>query len=276
MPSDAYDLRVISLGAGVQSSALYRLAVMGEIGPKPDYAIFADTQQEPPWVYETVEDLRRWGDIPIVVRSRGDLGEHLRAGKNSTGQKFSSVPFWVEGADGKEVGGRRQCTREYKIDVVRDAVKEILGVAKGARVKGRYRVEQWVGISTDEAQRAKPSRYEWIANRFPLLFDKPMSRGQIRLWMEKHGFPLPGKSACVFCPFRSPVEYARLRDSNPELFAAAVRWDEAIRDTGTGRRQYVWRALRPLRELPPLEELEGRDDAQLDLWGNECEGMCGV
>ena len=27
-----YDLRIISLGAGVQSSALYRMAVMGEIG----------------------------------------------------------------------------------------------------------------------------------------------------------------------------------------------------------------------------------------------------
>ena len=45
--NEDYDLRILSLGAGVQSSALYRMAVMGEIGPKPSYAIFADTKNEP-------------------------------------------------------------------------------------------------------------------------------------------------------------------------------------------------------------------------------------
>ena len=37
--SDGFDLRVISLGAGVQSTALYRMAVMEIVGPKPDFAI---------------------------------------------------------------------------------------------------------------------------------------------------------------------------------------------------------------------------------------------
>jgi hypothetical protein len=40
--------------------------------------------------------------------------------------------------------------------------------------------------------------------------------------------------------------------------------------------QYVWKALKPLRELPSLEELEGDKANQLDLFNNECEGMCGV
>ena len=46
-----YDLRTLSLGAGVQSSTLYLLAVTGEL-PLPDVAIFAHTQSEPTWVYE--------------------------------------------------------------------------------------------------------------------------------------------------------------------------------------------------------------------------------
>jgi hypothetical protein len=37
-------LRVISLGAGVQSTTMALMAARGEIAPMPDCAIFADTQ----------------------------------------------------------------------------------------------------------------------------------------------------------------------------------------------------------------------------------------
>jgi len=43
-------LRVLSLGAGVQSTTLALMAAHGEIEP-PDCAIFADTQWEPRAVY---------------------------------------------------------------------------------------------------------------------------------------------------------------------------------------------------------------------------------
>ncbi len=42
-------LRVLSLGAGVQSTTLALMAAHGEIGPMPDCAIFADTGWEPLW-----------------------------------------------------------------------------------------------------------------------------------------------------------------------------------------------------------------------------------
>ena len=40
-------LRVLSLGAGVQSTTLALMAAHGEIDPMPDCAIFADTGWEP-------------------------------------------------------------------------------------------------------------------------------------------------------------------------------------------------------------------------------------
>ena len=92
--------------------------------------------------------------------------------------RFASVPFWVMGEDDREAPGRRQCTREYKIDVVKRDVREVLGLKKGQRAQGKYVVEGWVGISLDEASRAKPSRYPWIVNRWPLLYDIPMRRNQ--------------------------------------------------------------------------------------------------
>lgn len=45
-------LRILSLGAGVQSTTLALMAAHGEIGPMPDCAIFADTGWEPKAVYE--------------------------------------------------------------------------------------------------------------------------------------------------------------------------------------------------------------------------------
>lgn len=279
--SEEFDLRVISLGAGVQSTALYRMAVMGIVGPKPDFAIFADTQIEPYWVYDNLKELQAWGDIPIEIASAGSLGEAVKAGVNSTGQRFASVPFWVKGSDGTHTPGRRQCTREYKIDVVKQRIRELLGLQKRQRAAGRFKVEEWVGISVDEVQRAKPSRYDWITTRWPLLFDKPMRRHEIKTWMTQNGFPIPGKSACTLCPYRKPIEYARWREEEPELFEEACQWDELIRSNGTMKgmkgQQYIWRGLQPLRDLPSVEELEGKDDAQIDMFNDACDsGMCGV
>ena len=48
-------LRVISLGAGVQSTTMALLAAHGEIQPMPDAAIFADTGWEPAAVYRHLE-----------------------------------------------------------------------------------------------------------------------------------------------------------------------------------------------------------------------------
>jgi hypothetical protein len=45
-------MRVVSLGAGVQSTTMALMAAHGELTPMPDAAIFADTGWEPKAVYE--------------------------------------------------------------------------------------------------------------------------------------------------------------------------------------------------------------------------------
>ena len=49
------DLRVVSLGAGVQSTVMLLMAAKHEIVPMPDCAIFADTQFEPTVIYEHIK-----------------------------------------------------------------------------------------------------------------------------------------------------------------------------------------------------------------------------
>ena len=67
----------------------------------------------------------------------------------------------------------------------------MLGVAPGARVPTGMVVEMWLGISTDEAGRMKPSESPWISHRWPLI-DGGMSRRACLAWLERHGYPIPG------------------------------------------------------------------------------------
>ena len=62
---------IISLGAGVQSSTMALMAVHGEITPMPDYAIFADTQDEPASVYKWLDWLESKLTFPLVRVTRG-------------------------------------------------------------------------------------------------------------------------------------------------------------------------------------------------------------
>ena len=259
-----FDLRYISLGAGVQSTAMYLMAVEGELTPMPDFAVFADTQSEPKHVYTHLKWLiYTFGHIiPIHTSTEGNLRDRAVRGG------FTPVPFWVE-RDGRESLGRRQCTRQFKLEACKQEVRRELGLSRGERAAGKYSVECWVGISVDEATRAKPSRDSWIENRFPLLYDVPMRRGDCLDWMEGRGHPLPGRSACTFCPFQGHREWVAMRDRDPDSFEDACQVDEAI-----GPEQFVHRSLRPLREV--IDDPDWDETRQVNMFEEECEGMCGV
>lgn len=265
-------IRCLSLGAGVQSTTLALMAARGEISPMPDCAIFADTQWEPAAVYAHLDRLEAALPFPVYRVTAGSLRSDLESGRNSTGQRFSAVPWWVRGGDGREVGGRRQCTKEYKLVPIARKIRELLGAAKGERVPAGS-AEVWIGISTDEAMRMKPSRERWKANRWPLI-EAGMSRYDCRLWMERHGWTAP-RSACIGCPYRGNAEWRALL---PDEFADAVRVDVMIRGgaRGPGRsEQYAHRSLVPLGEADLRSDTE-KGQGTLGAWGNECEGMCGV
>jgi hypothetical protein len=265
-------LRILSLGAGVQSTTMALMAAHGEI-PMPDYGVFADTKAEPAAVYEHL----RWisgGNVlpfPVVVVSAGDLREGLR-----TPGRFVSVPFFGRKPDGKPMMARRQCTEEFKLKPIRRFVREKLGKRPrpGACV-------MMIGISQDEAIRAKPSRVKYIVNEYPLL-EKGMKRWDCLQWLRRHEYPVPPRSACCECPFRSDAEWRRLQRDDPSGFAEAVKTDAGLRrnDGGAVGRFLSELYLHP--SLQPLGEVDFRnaeERGQGVLWqdfGNECEGMCGL
>lgn len=175
------------------------------------------------------------------------------------------------------IGGgmlKRQCTQDFKILPLQRKVRELLGLKPRQRGPRQPVVEQWIGISADEKLRMKESRLPYIRNRWPLI-ERGMVRQQCIEWCEGRGHPRPPKSACTFCPYRDQDEWRAL---GPDDFADAVMVDEIIRPgmpgpkRPAGEQWFVHPSRIPLSEVDftvPVSD-------QLDLFNNECEGMCGV
>ena len=284
--SDDVKMRVISLGAGVQSSTMALMATRGEIGPMPDCAIFADTMAEPQTVYEHLDWLEKQLPFPVHRVSGGDLRQNTLSGRTHSGHPFIDIPVHVQSPDGKRVITRRQCTGWYKIIPLRTEVKRLLML----RLNGRQRpskntkVEQWIGISTDESMRMKESGRHWQVHRWPLI-EAGISRQDCKDWFAERypGRTLP-RSACTFCPYHNSREWREMRDNDPVSWEDALSVDRALRTTirpekvGLNKGDEMFLSSK----VVPLEQSLGWGggvidmEPELDLFNEECEGMCGV
>lgn len=269
---------ILSLGAGVQSSTMALMAAAGEIDPMPECAIFADTGAEPQRVYEWLDWLEKQLPFPVhrVMHKEGLLVNILATDvKGTTKDRVVSVPFFTDN------GGmtRRQCTREFKITPIEKKVRELCGLAKGERVKkGEKLVTQWIGISTDEATRMKESQTHWTDNRRPLI-EKRMNRTDCLDWMREKGFPEPAKSSCTFCPYHDNRTWRDMKDNDVDAWSQAVEVDRHIRTSSASVTRGMTANLYIHRSMMPLEDVDlstAEERGQINMFENECEGMCGV
>tara|TARA_R110002096_G_scaffold221889_1_gene410772 strand:- start:490 stop:1320 length:831 start_codon:yes stop_codon:yes gene_type:complete len=266
------NLRVLSLGAGVQSTVMALMTMTGEIKDKPDCAIFADTGAEPKNVYKHLEWLIKQLDYPVYIVSKGNLRDDTLSGFKTGNEthKFATIPFFL-----KDSGmGRRQCTADYKIMPVRKKTRELLGIKKHKKVPKDVVVETWIGISLDEMQRAKDSRDKWSYHRFPLL-ELELKRHELIKWFdERYPEQTLTKSSCTFCPFHDNTTWRNMKKNDKESWEDAVNFDKKLRERTSSfkHEQYVHRSCVPLDEVD-FDNLE--DKGQITFL-DECEGMCGV
>tara|TARA_Y100001973_G_scaffold105980_1_gene181330 strand:- start:4855 stop:5721 length:867 start_codon:yes stop_codon:yes gene_type:complete len=266
-------LRVISLGAGVQSSVMALMAAKGEVGPMPDCAIFADTQWEPKEVYTHLDWLEKQLPFPVHRVTAGNIrADHVSLAKGER-KRVGFMPLYGGG-----MGiGRRHCTKEYKIEPVLKNIRELLGLKYRQRAPKTPVVESWLGISTDEMQRLKLAHEKYISHRWPLI-EESMARSDCLKWFTNN-YPnrVLAKSACVGCPFHTDAEWRRIRDEMPDAWADAIEFDKVIRNAGIGsarKAQYLHRSSVPLDEV----DLSTAADKGQQEFGflEECEGMCGI
>ena len=259
----------LSLGAGVQSTALLVLSNEGKV-PRADYCVFADTQSEPSYVMEYLEVLKSYSKIPIVTCTAGSLEQDILNSRDR-GTTFASIPGFTEFA-GKAGMLRRQCTREYKINPIYKKVRELAGYKPRQRIKEK--ITSMIGISWDERRRMKPSWVPYIENKWPLV-ENYIRRGDCLKIVTDAGLPEPKKSACYFCPYHDNKFWLEMKTNDPETWQRAVKMDHAVRNmTKAGIKHPMY--LHP--DCEPLDEVDLTDPYinQMDMFKTECEGMCGV
>lgn len=262
---------IISLGAGVQSSTMALMAAKGEITPMPEAAIFADTGWESKATYYHLRWLETQLPFPLIrVRREGlDLGQYSIETTTKALKGRPTVPFYLTDPHGMMA---KQCSKEFKTRPVQRYIRaRMLGLQPGEHGPKEVAVCQWLGISTDEASRQKDCELKYVQNRYPLC-EMRMSRTDCLAWLEENDLPIPPKSSCIFCPFKSDSHWIEIRDADDGDWEKAIAFDEAIRPGFNGMTggAYVH------RHRVALSQVVFKADIQPNLFLNECEGMCGV
>lgn len=277
-------LNIISLGLGVQSTAIYLMSSLGEL-PRCDHAVFADLGKEKRGTYEYLEWLMDWKDvnngIPITIVKKKNLFTDLLKQTNSTSNRFAAIPAYTKNEDGSIGMLKRQCTSEYKIMQVDSCIRyEIYESQKHKRLP---LTNIWKGISFDEIDRMNIPQESWKKHIYPYCgweTFKPgkakkidtvtKTRGQLINWYNERGFPIPPKSSCIFCPYQSELSWYDLQVNEPEDFEAACLVDEAMRDSskkGVTQPIYLHESCVPLRSITFSPQGS-------DLFSGDCSGTC--
>lgn len=188
-----------------------------------------------------------------------DIGEFLWLPENDTdAYKFKQASklrkVLADLNAGKTVEQRgmvkRQCTAEYKIQPIERFIKtDILGLPSKGKWPKECVVRQWFGISSDESRRCRASQARWKSHWYPLC-DRFITRLGCLLWIDKNGFPVPPRSACIGCPFHHNDEWRAMKIHRPSEFADACQFDDSIRKCGGMRGDvYLHRSFQPLRDV---------------------------
>lgn len=291
------------MGAGVQSTTVYLLALEGLIEPI-DAAIFADTQEEPGAVYKHLDWLQSLNGPPIHIRTAGKLGDDLLKDSSEVNERgfklyASSIPAYSTSVPHDQREGpvppclmgmvRRQCTYDYKVQQVEQGIRRVvLGLRPRQWVPKGTTITQLFGISKDEEKRAIRIRkrlepVKWSRPEFPLL-DLGWDRQKCLEWLgSRVPHPVP-RSACVFCPYHKAKEWLDLKQNDPEGWARAVEVDNGLRrpgaivNRGLNQKLYLHKSCLPLELIDFEAEVARQKGKEPDKFALlDCgEGMCGV
>lgn len=260
-------MRVISLGWGVQSWTLAAMVALGELEPV-DFAIHSDTTWERSATYAHAKKWTPWlekrGIKVITVNDENSHG-HIKDEWEGT-----FIPAFTLDDKGSRGMLRRQCTGRWKITPMRRYIASELksqGLSKTPGV-----VEQWLGITLDEWQRAKDSDVKYVKHRFPLL-EMDYTRADCLRWLRDHDLPTPGKSACTFCPYHNAVTWERMKRNDGPDWKQAVWVDQKIRDQRPPYPLFVHPARKPLPDAVSIPEDFGYEQLSF-LDSNDFDAEC--
>lgn len=276
-------LRFVSYGGGVQSTALLVLAAAQRI----DFGTFVmanvGEDSEMPATLRYVREIAapfaesHGIELHMLDRRRRDGSVETLYGR-LTKEGSRSLPIPVRMSNGAP--GSRSCTADFKIRVTGKWAKQHGANAAQPAVVG-------IGISADEVHRANTrlvEPHERVV--YPLIgigeeTGLRLNRADCARVIQRAGLPVPPKSSCYFCPFHRLEVWDEMARTDPGLFAKAADLEDTLnrrRDLLGEDHVYLTRLGRPLRQvarvdqqLLPFLPTDDGDDAEL---GNCDSGWC--
>jgi len=263
------EIKMISLGWGVQSWTLAAMVALGELEPV-DFAMHSDTGHEMSYTYEFAIQWTPWledhgvkvitvtGDYPVV---------------NQWNQTYIPAFTYHYGSDGQRSKSqlKRMCTGNWKILPMRRVLRDMMKEREIKVLPGT--IEQWMGITYDEVFRAKESDAKYLKSRFPFL-EMKWTRQHCMNWLMDHKLPMPGKSSCVFCPYHSKRFREQMKREGGLDWALALEADRQIRDLSTDG-LYIHQSRLPLDQAVAIPEDDGFVQMEMFSDSDVCDsGYC--
>jgi transcriptional regulator with XRE-family HTH domain len=232
-------LYVASFGGGTDSTAM--IVDWVNSGKSLDLVLFADTGAELPSTYAFVELFDAW------LKNHGQPGVTVVHYVNRNGERWTLEQECVTKKMLPSLAyGYKKCSLKHK----RSPQDKFCNHWEPARAlwKEGYRVTKLIGYNANETRRALKTdetekKYTY---RYPLM-ERGIGKEDCKTIILSAGLPLPGKSACYFCPARKKTEIVELREKNPELFQKALALEDNARPNlkkvaGLGR-YFSWHDL---------------------------------
>lgn len=271
-------MKILSLGSGMQSSALLLMSITNKIikqnlpcsdfvgqlkfipeVPIYDAVVFCDLGLEPPWVYEQTEFLREKCDkygIPFFILKSPLYTSYMeKFGK----ERVVSIPFWTIDENGKKGRMLRNCTLENKIELIQKFIRyDILGYRKHQRIKPEdlKAHEMHIGFSKEEERRCKPNPHKMFVNKFPLC-ELNLTRADNYAYMRDNWNFITKASACCFCPFHTNFFFSYIKDNNPEEYIKTIEFDEMLGreqiNTKIRSQLFISKSRKRIKDLLPRE-----------------------
>lgn len=265
-------LRAISYGGGVQSTALlvlaaqqridYPLAIMANVGEDSEHPATLEYVRTVAMPYAEANGI----ELHLLDRLKRDGTVETLWGRLMR-EESRSLPIPVRMSNGAP--GQRSCTADFKIRVTGKFLK-----ARGATKDRPAQVA--IGISLDEIARANNRRTEAHENIvYPLIgIGDPtglkLNRLDCARIISDAGLPVPPKSSCFFCPFHRPSTWQDMARDEPDLFEKSAHLEDTLnarRDKLGKDHVYLTRYGMPLRQV-----FAGTEDQELLPMADNCDG----
>lgn len=200
--------------------------------PIYDAVVFCDLGFEPPWVKTQMEFTKAACEQAGIHFKVIDSPLYQDFMENFGERRTISIPWWTLGDDGKKSKMPRNCTIDYKVNMISKYVRwELLGYRKGQRLRDEDKKahEMHMGFSAEEAHRCKESPNPMFINRFPLV-EMGMVRADNYAYI-KDVWGLETKaSACCFCPFHRNYFFQYLKEQAPDDYTKLLEVDNLLQD----------------------------------------------